>query len=114
MKKPDNKKPSQFKIWSLRRREKLAEINLIIDNSTPEVAKYVKKVCLELEKEYQKWFDVAFLIYSRAQVMREKDREEYLSEFACKDVVKNLLEGKDYSKLIWKKLKPKKVKDLSI
>jgi len=111
MKKVYPKKPTELHIWNLLKSEK--SLDGLIKRATPEVAEYIRVTAKSLQDGYQKCFDVCFLIFSQADQLKGKEREEFLKKYSdVRDVVENLLdpvEDVEYPALIWKKLKPSKL-----
>ena len=65
-----------------------------------------EKVAVEMNKMYQMWFDVAFRVYSMAlEIENNQEQKRFIDKYICRDIVRSLLKGKDYSKVIWKQIK---------
>lgn len=93
-------------IWDLLRNNQ--SFDDLLNKVPDEFFQWVKKTKEGLEEEYKKWVNVANKVFSRCmEIETRKEQALFLQEFACRGIVFAMLDGKDYSHIIWKMLKPK-------
>lgn len=93
------------RIWDLLRNDQ--SLDELLERVPDEFFKWVQTTKEALERDYQRWFDVAMRVYSEVMSMEtRKEQAVYLQKYDCRDIVFRMLDGKEYSELIWKRLKP--------
>lgn len=93
------------RIWDLLRNDQ--PLDELLERVPDEFFKWVKDTKEGLERDYQRWFDVAMRVYSEVmEIETRKDQALHLQKYDCKDIVFRMLDGKEYSEIIWKRLKP--------
>lgn len=92
-------------IWELLRDGKT--LDELLDNVPDEFFKWVEDTAGDLTRQYNNILNEASGKHVGIHLMlTRKDQALALSDFAHRDVVFAMLDGKDYSSIIWKKLKP--------
>lgn len=93
------------RIWDLLRNNQ--PLDELLERVPDEFYKWVKDIKEGLERDYQRWFDVALRVYGEVIGFdTRKEQAKHLEKYDCRDIVFRMLDGKQYDDAIWKKLKP--------